>query len=318
MDEHARSARNWFVGCGVDRAAERRGDEGWLAARMADPASAVIPVWRARNLLTQAQPPRAATPPPQALGRYLEGAEPPVLLGVRDARTYFALELPAQDDAAPDSLAAWGYFADLRTAAPLLGREEGALLAYARAMTYWHRRHRFCGDCGRATRSTEAGFLRVCTDPECERRQFPRTDPAVIVLVRGEGRCLLGRPPSWRAGLYSCIAGFVEPGEALEETVMREVLEETGVAVADVRYHSSQPWAFPSSLMLGFTARAAGGEARASDAELEDVRWFTPEELRRGVGAGTLAIPPPISIAYRLIEDWYAGEGAGRLGELVE
>src|SRR5262249_49094954 len=147
-------------------------------------------------------------------------------------------------------------FTDLRRVGPLLERFEGSLLAYARGITYWHQRHRFCGVCGAPTRSRDAGHVRVCLNETCKTQHFPRTDPAVIMLVHDGDRCLLGRQSVWPTGMHSTLAGFVEPGESLEEAVAREVREETAIEVTDVAYHSSQPWPFPSSVMLGFHARA--------------------------------------------------------------
>jgi NAD+ diphosphatase len=168
----------------------------------------------------------------------------------------------------------------------------------------WHRRHPRCSVCGEPTDAAEAGYVRIC--PSCGATHHPRTDPVVIMLVTDGDRVLLGRQARWPPGRYSALAGFVEPGETLEEAVAREVREEAGVEVRDPHYVSSQPWPFPSSLMLGFTAEYAGGEAATRDDELEDVRWFSRSELeviRAGRSDG-LGLPPPIAIARRLIDGW--------------
>jgi NAD+ diphosphatase len=219
---------------------------------------------------------------------------------------YFAVELPGDDAEAPGRFAGLGEFKDLVKTGARTDRRHGAILAYARAITYWNRGHRFCGVCGSPTRSAEAGHLRVCTGERCKREHFPRTDPAIIVLVNDGEKCLLGRSTRWPGRLYSTIAGFVEPGESLEMAVAREVMEETGVLVDPGRavYHSSQPWPFPSSLMLGFTAYARRGEIRVDRSELEDARWFSREELRKAIIDGTIYLPLKFSIAYRLIDDW--------------
>ena len=180
-----------------------------------------------------------------------------MLLGLVEERAVFAVdvsacEMPLEELAAGAALE----FTDLRRVGPLLPRQEGALLAYARGIAYWHERHRFCGVCGAPTRSEEGGHVRRCTDAACGTTHFPRTDPAVIMLVHDGERCLLGRKSEWPKGMHSTLAGFVEPGESLEEAVAREVFEETGIHVTDVIYHSSQPWPFPASLMLGFHAKA--------------------------------------------------------------
>ena len=157
--------------------------------------------------------------------------------------------------------------------------------------------------------------MRECANPDCAQRHFPRTDPAIIVLVTHRDRCLLGRKPSWPRGLYSTIAGFVEPGECIEHAVQREVLEEAGIEVAEMHYQSSQPWPFPSSLMLGFRARASSTSICVGQDELEDARWVSRIELRHDLMSGTIRLPADISISYRLIEGWY---NEGHLGLLVD
>jgi NAD+ diphosphatase len=190
-------------------------------------------------------------------------------------------------------------FQELRPLAPQLDAEEAGLLAYARALSVWRARQRFCGVCGGPTRSARAGHSLVCADPECAEEYFPRLDPAIIVLVTDGERALLGRQAGWPAGRYSTLAGFVEPGESLEDAVRREVMEESGVQVLSARYDSSQPWPFPASLMVGFQALGAPGPVRLGR-ELEDARWFPREALR-----GTeIQLPPPHSISRRLIEAW--------------
>ena len=197
---------------------------------------------------------------------------------------------------------------ELRQFASLLPAEDANLIATARAMATWHRNHRHCGRCGAPTEVRDAGHLRRCT--ECSFEIFPRTDPAVIMLVHDGGdRCLLGRQASWPPGVYSTLAGFVEPGESLEMAVAREVQEETGVKVTSAHYHSSQPWPFPTSIMLGFWARADYADgALAQDDELEDARWFSRRELPDLMATKEVRLPPPMSIARRLLDDWL-GDG---------
>ena len=175
---------------------------------------------------------------------------------------------------------------------------------------HWHRRHRFCGRCGAPTESRKAGHLRVCTRPACGLEHFPRTDPAVIMLVHDDEACVLGRRPGWPPGLHSTLAGFVEPGESLEEAVAREVREEAGLEVPleGIRYNSSQPWPFPASLMLGFHARAERAPLTVYEAELESVAWYSRETLRNLEEGDDLRLPRRDSIARRLIEDWLAQE----------
>jgi NAD+ diphosphatase len=220
----------------------------------------------------------------------------PVLLGIEDGAALFAF---AVDD--PPA----GRVAGLREAAALLAPGEAGLAAYASALLNWHRAHPHCARCGAPTDVAEAGFLRVC--PACGAQHHPRTDPVVIMLVTDGDRALLGRQPIWPPGRYSALAGFVEPGESLEEAVSREVMEEAGVAVRSPRYFASQPWPFPSSLMLGFFADHAGGEPRARDGELEDARWFTRAELAAAAaGHGDVLLPPPLAIARQLVDRWLA------------
>lgn len=316
-DSHAWSVRNSFAGLPIDRLAERRGDEEWLRARARDPASVVVVGWRNRQLLQQREALHPVTFSAAALDSLGTVAEPPVLLGQVDGRTWFALDLPAQDETIPARFSAHGEFLDLRAVGPALAERDGALLAFARGITYWHRRHRYCGDCGYRTEVRQAGYLRVCTNSACGAKQFPRVDPAVIVLVGSGELCLLGRQPTWRERLYSTIAGFVEPGESLEDAVVREVREETGVRLRTVCYHSSQPWPFPSSLMLGYTAEAANRRIECGDDELEHARWFSRLQIEEGLRDGSLQLPSRISIALRLIEDWFDAGHPGRLRRLL-
>jgi NAD+ diphosphatase len=190
--------------------------------------------------------------------------------------------------------------------------DDAGLLGYARALISWRRRHRYCGTCGFKTESAKSGHVLVCANPDCRHGQFPRIDPAIIVLVSDGERALLGRQASWPSGRYSTIAGFVEPGESLEDAVAREVFEETGIRVDAIEYQSSQPWPFPSSLMLGFNAHALTTEVRLQDQELEDARWFT----RADVASNGAMLPPRQSISFRLIEQWFDAEGGDRLREL--
>jgi NAD+ diphosphatase len=280
---------NTFAGEALDRAGPHRRDEAWLAARLADPATGVVAA-SAGGVVVAGERPRMF-----AVDELPEGLEL-VLLGVDgDDRAVFAAD---PGDELP------GERRGLRDLAPVLSQAEGGMVAHAVGLLNWHRRHRFCANCGAPTDAREAGHVRVC--PACGTQHHPRTDPVVIMLVTDGDRALLGRQAQWPAGRYSALAGFVEPGESLEEAVAREVREEAGVQVADVRYRSSQPWPFPSSLMLGFSARWAGGEAAVRDAELEDVGWFT----REAIVGGDVLLPPPTAIARRLIDEWLGDDQA--------
>ena len=284
---------NTFAGSALDRAGAQRGDAAWLAERLADPASRAVVATAAGVLADGDAPVRIP------LGALPDDTEL-VLLGLEPGgAAIFAADPHDDDDAA--ALAPDSSLRGLRDLAPALAQADGGVLAQAVGLLNWHRRHRFCPNCGAPTASALAGHMRRC--PRCGADHHPRTDPVVIMLVTDGDRALLGRQPAWPAGRYSALAGFVEPGESLEEAVAREVLEESGVAVADVRYRSSQPWPFPTSLMLGFTAGWGGGEPAVQDGELEDVRFVTREELEDG----RVLLPPPQAIARRLIDGWRAG-----------
>jgi NAD+ diphosphatase len=289
-------ALNTFAGEALDRAGTRRRDDAWLAARLADPATRVVAASTAGVLVDDGRP------------RLLSAADLPdgvetVLLGVdANGRAVFAAD-PGDD--VP------GERAGLRDLAPVVSQAEGGLLAHAVAMLNWHRRHRFCANCGTPTEPREAGHVRSC--PNCGAEHHPRTDPVVIMLVTDGDRAILGRQRQWPTGRYSALAGFVEPGESLEEAVAREVREECGVRIADIEYRSSQPWPFPTSLMLGFRARWAEGEPAVRDGELEDVRWCTRDEL----ASGAILLPPREAIARRLIDEWLGREAPGATGKLA-
>jgi NAD+ diphosphatase len=314
-DHREPSAGAHFTFLSLDRVPHRRHEEDWLAEQLQASTTRFVPVWGSEFLVVEEPTPRPILLGAPELGDLREQAESVILLGETQGSTYFALGLPGTQEP-PVSLARAGVLRDLRRVAALLDRWDGTLLAYAKAMTYWHRRHRFCGDCGSPTLSTEGGHLRVCTNPQCGQHHFPRIDPAIIVLVTFGERCLLGRQRVWPAGRYSIIAGFVEPGETLEAAVAREVCEETGIAVEQVRYRASQPWPFPSSLMLGFSAQAASPEIRLTDGELEDARWLSREEIATELRRRTLRLPPEVSISYRLIEGWFDAGGSGCLRQL--
>lgn len=317
MDHYSRSALNFFAANPLDRIVDKRRNLEWLTAQLTAPTSRFVPVWRMQNLFVDAA---------SAVARLLTSAELPqslapdavTLLGSYEGTVYFAVDVE-QDvaETAPEWATALGAFRDLRIVGVAIDPPIGALLAYARAMIYWQRRHRFCGDCGHPTRSTEGGFVRTCTNEACGKQIFPRTDPAIIVLVQSGDRCLLARQASWPPGRYSILAGFVEPGESLEDAVKREVREEAGIEVNEIYYQSSQPWPFPSSLMLGFMATAATTVFNLIDNELEEARWLTRAQMADEVRAGTLKLPPGLSISRRLIESWFDAGDQGKLREFV-
>jgi NAD+ diphosphatase len=295
---------NFYVTPTLDRVSPWRRDEGWLARHLAAPASRLLLVWRGQNLILEAPSPAAALLSIAEGGALLAEAREVALLGLVGEAAHFAADLSHREE--PPALPG-ARFADLRSVGPLLAREEGGLLAYARGLMHWHQRHRFCGVCGSPTESREAGHMRRCTNPACAAEHHPRIDPAVIMRVEHGNRILLGRQTQWPPGMHSVLAGFVEPGESLEDAVRREVGEEVALRLSEVSYHSSQPWPFPASIMLGFTAVAESDLFQVDAHELEAARWFTREELLASPEDESFRLPRRDSIARRLVDDWIAG-----------
>jgi NAD+ diphosphatase len=299
---------NKYAASGLDRLHLRRGDSAWFARALADAATRFLPVWQARNLVDDPGTPGLCWIDNGRAAQLLATGAEPTILGEQEGRLYVALDCSFLEtpDHAP-ALAGCGHFVDLRSVGPLLPGPTAALLATARAYAQWHGRHRFCGLCGWATRVAEAGHQRRCSNEACGAAHFPRTDPAVIMLVHDGGdRIILGRQKIWPPGMHSVLAGFVEPGESLEEAVAREVKEEVGIDVAAVTYQSSQPWPFPSSIMLGFWAEAVDDRLRVDPHELESARWVSRAEMLASPEDESFRLPRRDSIARRLIEDWLA------------
>lgn len=302
---------NFYSSQAFDRLDRRRDDVEWLQATLQSSNSRLLPVWRNQHLVTHEH--RPVSFPGNRDGGLLALDGELILLGRdSDGIIWLAVDISHLDQPSlvlpgPDAHS----FRDLRVVGPLIDHHSGALLAHARAMAYWHRHHRFCGVCGSPTETSRAGHMRVCTNPDCGRPHHPRTDPAVIMLVHDGNYCLLGRQPSWPAGMHSTLAGFVEPGESLENAVAREVGEEAGIRVTDIRYHSSQPWPFPSSIMLGFYARAASTDIQVDGLELESAGWFHRDQLLNSPEDEQFHLPRRDSISWRLIETWMRGEHGG-------
>jgi len=292
---------NFYATGEFNRAVERREDVAWIRARLADPASRLYPIWRLRNFVSDPEAPRALALAPERRAALLEAATNVVLLGIEAETAHFLIDVSHLDEAAVAEL---GHAVDLRAVGGLMPQREGALLAYARGLTYWHERHRFCGTCGSPTESKAAGHQRQCTNPDCSAVQFPRTDPAVIMRITHGDRILMARQAVWPQGMHSILAGFVEPGESLEDAVAREVYEEVALRLTRIRYFSSQPWPFPSSLMLGFSAEATSDAFTVDQEELESARWMTRAELLDSPEDATFKLPRHDSISRRLIEDW--------------
>ncbi|MBI1376828.1 MAG: NAD(+) diphosphatase [Frankiales bacterium] len=303
---------------GIDRAAERREDDAWFEQAWRDPATRVLVLHRGKARVRTEVPPADGAPEPArgSAGLVLVGPHEAgddgvrVLLAVHDDVAHVALLLrpdaePPEAPAGADGDVRWE---GLREVGAALGDLDAGLLVAAVALAHWHDAHPRCPRCGAATEPAQAGWSRRCPDDGSQ--HFPRSDPAVIVLVRDDDdRALLGRRAEWPDGFFSTLAGFVEAGESAELTVVREMQEEAGVLVDRLDYLGSQPWPFPSSLMLGYHARLAPGspEPRPDGTEITEVRWFTREEMLAGCEDGTVRIPPAISIARRLVEHWYGG-----------
>ncbi len=300
---------NMFAHNPLDRASEKRGNSAWIAEQLAAPSTRILPLWNLRPFLLAPPDERA----PFDIGWLRPGliddlAGPDatkVFLGLRDGAAHFAVDLAAASD--PDQsgpLAGLGVFKDLREAAMRLGQEDAGILAQAKSLVDWHARHRFCAQCGTPTEVVDGGYRRDC--PNCKAQHFPRTDPVVIMLpVMGE-RCLLGRGPNFPRGMFSALAGFLEPGETIAMAVAREVYEETGIAVSDVRFCFDQPWPYPSSLMIGCLCTADSEEITIDGEEIAEARWFTREEIQSVLSGrrGPFWVPPPMAIAHQLLKVW--------------
>jgi len=295
-----------FTGSGVERLSPLRQRAEALAAAFAAADTRFVPIWQSRCLLRDDG---LVVCQREDLNLPDDGHEATVFLGRRAGQALFAIQI--RGDTPPPALPAAG-FRGLREMGAAVSEADAALLAYARAMLLWQERHRYCGVCGAPNRAAEGGFVMACTDRDCGHKSFPRIDPAVIVLVHRGNRCLLGRQAAWAEGRFSTIAGFVEPGESLEDAVLREVHEETNIQVGECIYIGSQPWPFPAAMMLGFHAVGLSDEIRCNDGELVEARWLTRDEIR----AGAISVPPRESIAFRLIEAWFDTDGGTPLANL--
>jgi NAD+ diphosphatase len=290
-----------FSGNPLDRASEFRADPAWIAARRAE--ARILPLWHLKVLVTGPEGAMSAPRLPPGLCDPLAAADAPcVFLGLEDGQPLFAVDI---SQAPEEALTALGVFRDLRPAAFVLPGADTAILGQAKALIDWHLRHRFCPNCGAATDFADAGYRRIC--PRCAAEHFPRTDPVVIMLPVRDDSCLVGHNARFPGPLYSAFAGFVEPGETIEEAVRRELREEVNLVVGAVTYHASQPWPFPSALMIGCYAAALSRDFRLDGREIADARWMSKDDVRArllGKIDDGINLPAPIAIAHHLIRDW--------------
>ena len=298
-----------FAGNPLDRVSQRRRDAGWIASLLDDPETRVLPL---HGLKPQIRHSSAAALGWQSVEPWrplIDSGSTLILLGIRDGRAYFAIDAtPAETPASEDTV-----LMDARAAAPTIESGEAAILAEARSLIDWHARHRFCAQCGTPSVVASGGWVRHC--PNCKAHHFPRVDPVVIMLATKGERCLLGRGLRRPGARFSCLAGFMEPGETLEEAVRREILEESNIRVGRVRYLASQPWPFPSTLMIGCLAEALSEEITIDPEELGEARWFERAEVCAMVERsrsddaipGVPTLPPPLAIGHQIARRWAFG-----------
>ena len=302
--------QNTFAGNPLNRASERRGDTSWLAEKLLAPDSLAIALWNGKPFVEKAADGgvQIAYLPSRMAEDLSGGPERLLFMGLWKETAVFAVDLEGGMDPADGPLAGLGRFEDLRAMALRLPATDAAIMATAKSMFEWRRRHRHCSACGEQTNVVDGGWKRAC--PACSAEHFPRTDPVVIMLAVHGDRCMLGRQEMWPAGMFSALAGFLEPGESIEEACARELEEEAGLKTLSVSYHSTQPWPYPSSLMIGLSAEVESDEATPDQTELSEVRWFTKAEARdllAGKLEGTFA-PGAMAIAHQLIKTWAESE----------
>jgi len=295
-----------FAGNPLNRVSEKRTDSNWIESKWRDPSSLVLPMHRLEPFLrgteNSAPPLQLGLVNPAVVDSLADKEAPRIFLGLDGDVAVFAIDV---SEAADQPLAGLGYFREARTAASMVSLKDAAIIAQAKALIDWHQRHGFCPRCGEPTRLMDAGYRRLCG--KCKAEHFPRVDPVVIMLATEGEACLVGRGKHFPPGMFSALAGFIEPGETIEEAVRRELMEEASVKIGEVTYYATQPWPFPSSLMIGCFAKAVNREIKPDDIEIAEVRWIersTARELIEGKQVNGLRVPPPIAIAHHLIKTW--------------
>ena len=305
-----------FANNPLDRTGNLRRNPEWVRAQLTDDTALFVPMWQLSPLvlpeITKGEGRDVGWLPRPALADAIDDQSLIVFLGVnRRGKPLFAADvsrLSNPEDAGP--FKGMGIFEDVRNlaAAGDMPDTELAILAQAKAMLDWNLRHGFCSQCGSLTHMAEAGYKRAC--PNCGAEHFPRTDPVVIMLAHHDDACLVGRQKGWPEGMFSSLAGFMEPGETIEEAVAREMQEEAGIDITSVRYLGTQPWPFPASMMIGCLAEASGRDITLDDEELEEARWISREDVRRAMnGDGPIGVPPRMAIAHQLMRAFADGEG---------
>jgi len=297
---------NVFAGNPLDRASDRRSDPEWVAEQLAAPESLGLVLWNGKPLVEDSKDGgvQIAYLAARMTSELAAGPERLLFMGLWQGTAVFAADLDGVADPADGPLTGLGRFEDLRAIAMTLPGTEAGILATAKSMFEWRRRHRHCAACGQPSEVSDGGWKRVC--PACKTEHFPRTDPVVIMLAVKGDKCLVGRQAAWPPKMYSALAGFLEPGESIEEACARELWEEARLKTVRVRYHSTQPWPYPSSLMIGLIAEVENDDATPDMVELDEVRWFTRDETRamlRGEIADAHA-PGAVAIAHQLIRAW--------------
>src|SRR3989344_9169822 len=298
--------QNTFAGNPLNRASDRRGDAAWLAAQLSSSDARGLVLGNGKPLAEKAKDGgvQIAYLPARLAAELAGGNERLLFMGLWQETAVFAGDGEGSSDPAQGPLQGLGEFMDLRQVALRLPAADAGILATAKSMFEWRRRHQYCAVCGQPSEPKDGGWKRQC--PSCEAEHFPRTDPVVIMLAYHGERCMLCRQEAWPPGMFSALAGFLEPGESIEEACARELGEEAGLRTRQVRYHSTQPWSYPSSLIIGLIAEVEDDEGTPDQTELSEVRWFTREEARKllkGEIEGVFC-PPPLAIAHQLLKGW--------------
>ncbi|PPR14716.1 MAG: NADH pyrophosphatase [Alphaproteobacteria bacterium MarineAlpha12_Bin1] len=298
------NSKNFYATVSLDRQANRRSDTAWINGKLNSQKSRILPVWRDQSLVSTGKSFTAAYLTHESL-QSLELKDKPIFLGSLNDYSYFCVDLSHLDLPIEEFQSGIDNdFIDLRQIGGVMSPDEANLLAYARGINYWHKRNVYCGVCGKLTIVEESGHQRRCKNKKCNTIQFPRTDSACIVLVHNGDKIILARADRFPPKMQSVLAGFLEPGESLEDCVAREVFEEVGIHLTDIHYRHSQPWPFPSSLMVGFRARAVSFDLRPDEKELVSADWFTRRELKAITPESDIQLPRKDSIARRLIDEW--------------